>query len=369
MSTPNMSLTLPAVSSTPGPEWATETNSNWSIVDGHDHTPGSGTQIPSAGLALDADLPFASFNATLLRSTRFVAQTVALAESTDLGCLYRVAGDLYWNNGDGTAVQITSGGSVVGSSGTIAGLPSGTASAAFVAGSGTFVFRQATNSAATMDAGPVVIRDTAVSAKGVTVQSPTSLAADYALTLFAALPASTKFVRVSSTGVLTDDTDTDNSSLEMSGSSIRVKALGVTRAMQAAVGQQLSSVGSGSVTAQVLTEITGLTVTITTSGRPVVIACVPDDSLGASGYWVLNTAAIGTSSLQLAVKVGVNTLASTTLQVYVPATNKQFKFAASTVWTVYPIAAGTYTFQVYGLVGVAGDSLVPSNVKLLCYEL
>lgn len=107
-----MSLTLPTVSVTPGPNWATIINQALTVIDSHDHSSGKGAKVTPTGLLIDADLTINQNNLTSLRSTRFVAQSSALNTPLDLQCVYVVSGDLFYNNNAGVAVQITSGGTV-----------------------------------------------------------------------------------------------------------------------------------------------------------------------------------------------------------------------------------------------------------------
>lgn len=195
---PNMGLPVPVVSQEPGPNWAQDINASLSIVDGHDHSPGSGVQITPAGLNINADLPFNNNNLTLCRSARFQSQSAALSGVADLGCLYVVSADLYFNDGAGNQIRLTQSGSIVGTAGSITGLPSGTASAAFAAG--TFTFQSATNTPATMAVGPLVIGAAAASPKTVTLSPSLSQAANYALTFPTALPGSTLPLTLDSSG-------------------------------------------------------------------------------------------------------------------------------------------------------------------------
>src|SRR5438132_8845688 len=58
------------------------------------------------------------------------------------------------------------------------------------------------NIAAIVDMGPVIIRDTGVSARGITLQSPAGLASAYAITLPSPLPGSTLPLLLSSGGIM-----------------------------------------------------------------------------------------------------------------------------------------------------------------------
>ena len=172
---PNMSLPVPIVSVDPGPDWANNYNSCLSVLDQHNHSPGSGVLINQSGIGLSStsgsldSLSFNNTNAYNLRSVRFSPQGAPLSLVTDIGCIYEAGVDLYYNDGAGNQIRLTAGGSIVGTAGSISGLPSGTASASYAAG--TFTWQSATLTAAAMDNGPVTIRQQVASANGVTLNS------------------------------------------------------------------------------------------------------------------------------------------------------------------------------------------------------
>ncbi len=202
---PLMSMPVPNVGQDPSPDWATNVVACLSILDGHNHSAGSGNLITPSGLNISSDLPMGSNNLTSTRSVRFVSQGSALALGTDLGCIYEVGVDLYYNDGNGNQIRMTQGGSIVGSAGSISGLPSGTASASYSAG--TFTWLSATSTPATMAVGPLVIGRQAVSSKTVTLQPDAAQAGNYNLTLPVALPVSTtSYMTVSTAGVLNFNT-------------------------------------------------------------------------------------------------------------------------------------------------------------------
>ncbi len=110
---PNMTITVPVTGVDPGPDWASRIQTAlFTTIDAHNHAAGNGVQITPAGLNINADLPFGSFNATALRTSRYTSQAVALNLGSDVGCLYNVLGDAYWNNAAGTAIQLTKNGVV-----------------------------------------------------------------------------------------------------------------------------------------------------------------------------------------------------------------------------------------------------------------
>ena len=194
---PNMNMPVPVTGVDPSPEWANDLNACLSIIDGHNHAIGTGNQINPDGIVINADLPFMDNNATTLRAARFTPQGSPLSTPADVGELYEVGVDLWYNDGAGNQIRITQGGTVTGATGTITGLPSGTASASY--GAGTFTFQSATNTPATLDVGSVIIRDETVGGDGITLQAPVGLGSDYNITL-PLLPASTSFVRIDSSG-------------------------------------------------------------------------------------------------------------------------------------------------------------------------
>lgn len=199
--TPNMGLVVPGVSTEPGPEWAQEINADLGVLDQHNHTPGQGVQITPAGININVDLPFNSNNATLLKTANFINQGSTLTGmAPNLGCVYVAGGELIYNDEAGNVVPITNNGSVNAGAGSITGLPSGTASASYSAG--TFIWQSATNTPATMDMGSVIIRNTTASAHGVTVQPVSALSSNYSLTL-PTVPGATSFVQLDSSGNLT----------------------------------------------------------------------------------------------------------------------------------------------------------------------
>lgn len=196
---PNMSLPVPVVSVDPGPDWANNVNSCFSIVDQHTHSPGSGVQITPSGIDINSDLLFNNNNGTTFRSARFQPQLTPLALPADIGCLYEAGVDLYYNDGSGNQIRITQSGSVTGAAGTITGLPSGTASASFAAG--VFTFQASTLTPANLDAGSIVLRNNLASSKGLTLSPPNAMGSNYSITL-PSLPASTLPVSISASGTM-----------------------------------------------------------------------------------------------------------------------------------------------------------------------
>lgn len=202
-----MVLPVPGPSGRPGPSWATDLISALQLLDSHNHASGSGARITPAGMSINQDLTFGGFNATNLNSSRYSSLVATLSGSSDKNCVYVVGGNLYFNNNSGTAIQLTSGGSInVASIGAITGDYS-TAGAAISYNNTTknYTFFQGapnTTYLASLTAGSVTVTEMVASGNGVTLKVPASFAASYSMTLPASLPGSTLPVSMSNTGAL-----------------------------------------------------------------------------------------------------------------------------------------------------------------------
>lgn len=115
MATTFMNLALPVPTVTLGPAWANQLNAALELVDSHDHSSGKGVKVKSAGIDINAGLAFNNNSALSLRSAAFQAQTSALSGSSNANSIHSVNGNLFFTNGSGTAIQLTSGGAVVAS--------------------------------------------------------------------------------------------------------------------------------------------------------------------------------------------------------------------------------------------------------------
>lgn len=99
-----MNLTLPTVSVTPGPLYATENNDAFTTIDSHDHTTGKGVPIPSSGILIGSDLDFNGYSAIGLKSLFMDSQSSAVAT---INTYYALNGLPYFNNSAGTNLQLT----------------------------------------------------------------------------------------------------------------------------------------------------------------------------------------------------------------------------------------------------------------------
>lgn len=195
---PNMALPVPVVGVDPGEDWATNLNACMGAIDSHNHSSGQGVPISPAGININADLSMNDNNLTLANSVGFTSLVAAVTSL--LQTLQVVGVDLYYIDGAGNSVRITQGGNVTGSTGTITGLPSGTASASFAGG--TFTFQSATNTPATMNVGPLVIGRSAAGTKTVTITPNAGQGANYGLSTPTALPAAVNYMTLDNTGAI-----------------------------------------------------------------------------------------------------------------------------------------------------------------------
>jgi len=315
-----MNINTPVVGTTAGPQYATDLNNCFLTVDAHDHSTGNGVPITPAGLNISSDLSFLNNDATNLRSTRFQIQNSALADASDLNCLYVTGVDLYYNDGNGNQIQLTQSGSIAGTSGSISGLSS-PASATYVSGSQTFVWESDALTPANMDAGSVIFRNISASSYGITVSPPT-LTSDYNLTL-PALPVSQKIMTLDNTGAISAPYSIDNSTLEISSNVIQIKDSGVTTAKINNSAITTAKINDGAVTQAKLasksiaynsyvgifsttstTFQTVVSVSINTTGRPVRIEIAGANFTAENGLYritrnpstVLVTSYLGGSS-------------------------------------------------------------------------
>lgn len=199
---PNMGLIVPGIGTEPGPTWASDLNASLGILDQHNHTSGQGIQIPTNGLNINADLPFNGSNARALKAVIFNSQSSPIGASAPyLGCIYVSGVDLYYNDGSGNQIRLTQGGSITGTSGSIANLTS-PASATYVSGTSTFVWQSAASTPANLDAASIILRNLTASSNGVTLSPVNSLSSNYTLVL-PTPPASQSFLAIDNGGNIT----------------------------------------------------------------------------------------------------------------------------------------------------------------------
>jgi hypothetical protein len=225
----NMNLVLPTVSQTPGPQWASIINSDLTLIDQHDHTSNKGLPVPTAGLNINDELKFNNTTPNGLPATglSYLGLISPQSPPAPARVFSDAAGDFYYRNTAGVDVQLTVGNNPAGTPGSISGLPFGTASASYDNSTGTFIWQKATNEAATMDSGPLRLRDGSAGSNAVTI-SPASGTSNYTLTLPSAAPGAQSILTVASSGISTFATV--NSTLTLTSSLLKVADLGIDTA-------------------------------------------------------------------------------------------------------------------------------------------
>lgn len=350
--TPNMNLPIPVPTVDPGPDWANNINSSLTILDSHNHSSGSGVQVTPSGLNINASLPMNGQSLISIGALTFQALSV----DAGVNSLYEKGVDLYYRDGSGNIIRITQSGSVSGATGTITGLPSGTASASFSAS--TFTFQSATATGANIDGASYILRNSTASSKGLTLQPPNAMGADYSLTL-PSIPAQTNVVTLDTSGNLSSVTWNTVASNRTRSTGTTVSAGGVAIS---------TSCGAFTTTSLTPVSVTNLSVTITTSGRPIWVALVPDGSSSGANF----DAGSG-APLDVSYNIRIYNSTSSAIVAYElfgPANNgsNNNQFYSVPVQGVDTHGAGTYTFIVQ-LWSTDGVSIGLNYCRLIAYEL
>lgn len=363
MATPNMNLVELVASVTPGPQYATDQITNYDIIDAHDHTTGSGVKVPSGGININADLPYGGNGATGLGKSQYNSLGAALSGSDNYRSVHVVAGELYYLDASGNAVQMTSGGSVAGSAGNITGLVS---PATVTFSTNKYTFKDTANSFAVMESADIRLFEDAAGAitNHVVMRSPGSLAATYTMTMPAAVPAtSLEYLSMTSAGVVEPVTSNELVDTVTRATGTSVGNLGVAAS---------TSSSNFSTTSSSPVDVTNLSVTITTSGRPVKLCLIAAD--GSTGSFVRINAATGPDARgklnffrdAAAISEDLFGLDASTGSnpAYVDVPPAAFAFVD------FP-GAGTYTYKVQCDVelGSGTTTLSVNHIKLVAYEL
>lgn len=359
---PNMGLPIPIPGTTPGPAWANDVSACLLVLDSHDHTTGSGVPITPSAININADLDFKGFNATNINGVVFKS----LASSPgSAGTICEVGVDLYYVDGNGNPIRITQDGSVSGSSGTITGLPSGTASASYSSSSQTFIFQSATNVAANLDVRSIILRNSSANSKGLTL-SPPALAADYTITL-PTLPASQSIVTIDQTGAMSAPGVYPLQTPSYANASVTAEKVATT-----AIGTSVISAFSTSSSTPV--QVTGLgTATITVYNNPVFVgltggatptsaSVVGVDASGSvtNGQILIyrDGSAVATFPISQTVTI-TGSAAVTTLETVLP---------SSSIWFIDQVTPGSHTYTVWAKL-VTGNFIFVTNAVLIAREM
>lgn len=413
-----MSLTLPTVGTvasggTAGPTWATLLKQALETIDSHNHTSGKGTRVPISGINFNADVDFEGYSLEAIERLGLATQTVSLASAANKNSLYVKDGELYYITTAGADIQITSGSGLnLSSIGTIGG-DFGTADATVTYSdtSKSFLFKQDADKTADMAFGSIFIYENVTSGKYSKFAAPTGQASNLSYTLPGALPSSVTLPMLSTTGgalsfgeiansmirdssglsVIGRSADstgdvaditagTDGHVLRRSGSTLgfgqiatagiadsavttaKINDGAVTQAKLGSLNYTVSSGDTGSSflgTSTSWTDVTNLTASITTTGRPILMLLQSSNTAIGSGFvtgdatayfrWVVNGSAVALYNFSSA-GAGVSAL------------------PASAFSHFHAIAAGTHTVKLQYIVAGTGDVSM-NEVKLVVVEL
>lgn len=360
---PNMGLIVPGVGTEPGPTWASDLNSSLGSIDQHNHSAGQGVQITPTGININTDLSINANNLTMVKTVNFTAQLSSIpGTSPNLGCVYVAGNELYYNDEAGNVVQITNTGSVNAGAGSITGLPSGTASATYSSGSKTFIWQSSTSTAANLDAGSVILREVVPSANGVTLSSPTSLAADYTL-IMPLVPAVTSFVTLDNSGNMGSNIPVLGA---LTGANlVPTQTIAQTQIVSYAAQQISTSSGNFTNGTGSLTDVTNLSVNITTQGGAVFLGLQPDSS-GNANLIVANGGSPVTFMLRV---IRDSTTVTNSMTFFNPTSGFNLSQTCGIFFGLDPVAAGTYNYKVQVQLTSGTGNITIGYLQLVAYEI
>lgn len=331
---PNMQLVIPGVGTEAGPTYATDVNNSLTIIDSHNHSPGSGVQITPSGLNINSTL---EMNINILNNIGSLGFAFVSTPTANRS-LYVASSDLYFVDGTGNNIRVTSGGAV---NATSSGISSGTASASFSVG--TLVVTSNTSIPGNIQAGSLVMGLPSATTHFLTLSPPsTVLSTDYTLTL-PSLPAQTNVMTLDSSGNMSSTTW--NAVAEN-----RTRSIGQT----AGLGGIATSPSSGNFVtgSATLVLVTSLRVTLTTSGRPVQIMLKPLSNFSTSTPSGISSSTAGTGLINIkrdGTSISTSTIGPNTIP---PA-----------LADIDAVTSGTYVYEVYAALAIL------AYVQLVAYEL
>lgn len=199
MQSSSMNLPIPVVGQEAGPQYAIDVNNCFTLVDGHDHSPGRGVPITPAGMNINANLNFNDNAAINLNYTAFLpgASPSSAFESLSSAPVSSI-NELFYTDNNGTVTQITANGVV---NAVAAAIPGESYAA------GTFIWTQTQSSLPTtpanFDIGSIVLRpNSANTAFGVTLAPPGGISSAYTITL-PLIPSSPQVLLLDTSGTIT----------------------------------------------------------------------------------------------------------------------------------------------------------------------
>lgn len=375
--TPNMNLIAPnpanANNPEPGPQYALDQNQTFFIIDSHNHGPGSGVQITPTGLNISTNLNFQNNSPYNVYSVVFSAP----APTSNLTTLYtntQSGGgiiDLFFNDGAGNVIALTKAGLV---NATIASLPG----ESYSGGTFTWVQGDGSTTPANFDIGSITIRpNVAATTFGVVLGPPSAISSQYNIQL-PTLPVTTSYVTIDSSGNMGID---NTASLIAAGSIVGTQIANqtITQNLLAprATGSTVpiggyatsSSSGSFSTTSISPTVIPGLSVTLTTTGRPVMVGLIHDgtDALFTNSEVIVSGS--GGAALAYVYFFNATTATAISQSQYGRGDVGTFSVPSSSFWIIDTPIAGTYTYNAQLAVQSSFATSTILNTIIFAYEI
>lgn len=187
------------------------------------------------------------------------------------------------------------------------------------------------------------------------VQIPTGGIVDAAIT-------TAKLADTAITGAKLNSAIVDDSTIQIASNVLKVKDAGITRAKLAALGHQVGDCASYIVVSSTPADVTGLTVTITVTGRPVYIALMPIEADGGT----ISGSGAGYTLGALDIYRASTKIFSVSVPPPSELTNLNCIFSFIDVTAT----AGSYTYKVQGAVfGTSSPAIFITKVRLLVFEL
>ena len=148
----------------------------------------------------------------------------------------------------------------------------------------------------------------------------------------------------------------------------KINDLAVTKGKLAALGQQVSSSsGTFSMSSTSYADVTNLTVTITTTGRPVLIFMQPDGSTNSDSSSIRQSFNAGGGSLFVRILRGASVISQTKLTG--DSVESSPDWAPSSIYFMDVVAAGTYTYKIQIRTTNASAAAVVPYCVLAAYEI
>jgi hypothetical protein len=358
-----MFLTEPAIGVSLSPNWAQLLNADMGIIDSHNHTPGSGVQIPPSGLDINANLTFQGNSAINLNYVSFLSAVTVTPPDLSI---WVNGTDLFYTDSSGNTIQLTKNHQPNTSTGNIQGLPStptGGAGISWINATSTFVFSQDSGApGANIDIGSLIIRYPgsypSPSGNYIALEAPSTLATGYAITLPAALPASTNLVTLNSSGQL--------AGVPPDGSTIAISGGYLSLATQT-FGQ--SSTGTAMVTTSTPTFVTGTSATVMCTGTRAVLVTLT----GTAGYFTcVSSGGVGGYNATVAIYKDGTLFSSQLIGNYAGADGggSQIVVPSSTLTCVDPNpTAGNHIYNVFISTGTNCGSVTATAVQVTATQL